>query len=90
MLSRYLKVAFCCTGAAIGAHAGTPPQPVEAAPYVEFEHNSNYLGSDLDQDVMSSDLHVGYEGKSNNLGYYIQVGPSYSDATGDNELGVSG
>lgn len=91
MLSRCLKVAACCTGAALGLAPVTTPAPVEAAPYVEFEHNSIFWGSEFDrQDGTTSDLHVGYSGQSNNLSYYIQAGPSYSDSTGENELGVSG
>ena len=91
MLSRSLKVAACCAGAALGLAPVTAVAPVEAAPYMEFEHNSDFLGSDfVRQNGMTTDLHIGYSGQSNNLGYYIQAGPSYSDPTGETELGVSG
>ena len=90
MLFRFLATTACCTGAAVGTCVITPPLPVQANPYVEFENNSNFLGGDLERDVTTTDLHIGYEGEWEDLGYYIQVGPSYSDGTGDTELGVSG
>ena len=45
-----------------------------AGPYVNVEANSGFSGSDYTGTV--TDLHVGYEGSSGALGYYIQGGPS--------------
>ena len=45
-----------------------------AGPYVNVEANSGFSGSDYAGTV--TDLHVGYEGATGALGYYIQGGPS--------------
>lgn len=45
-----------------------------AGPYVNVEANSGFTGSDYAGTV--TDLHVGYEGSTGALGYYVQGGPS--------------
>ena len=45
-----------------------------AGPYVNVEANSGFTGSDYAGTV--TDLHVGYEGATGALGYYVQGGPS--------------
>ena len=45
-----------------------------AGPYVNVEANSGFAGSDYTG--TTTDLHVGYEGSTGALGYYIQGGPS--------------
>ena len=45
-----------------------------AGPYVNVEANSGFTGSDYSG--TTTDLHVGYEGASGAVGYYIQGGPS--------------
>ena len=45
-----------------------------AGPYVNVEANSGFVGSDYAGTV--TDLHVGYEGSTGDVGYYIQGGPS--------------
>jgi len=45
-----------------------------AGPYVNVEANSGFAGSDYTG--TTTDLHVGYEGASGAVGYYIQGGPS--------------
>jgi len=48
--------------------------PAFAGPYANVEANSGFTGSDYSG--TSTDFHVGYEGSSGVLGYYIQAGPS--------------
>jgi len=48
--------------------------PALAGPYVNVEANSGFTGSDYSG--TTTDFHVGYEGSSGVLGYYIQAGPS--------------
>jgi hypothetical protein len=45
-----------------------------AGPYVNVEANSGFTGSDYSG--TTTDLHVGYEGATGALGYYVQGGPS--------------
>jgi len=45
-----------------------------AGPYVNVEANSGFVGSDYVG--TTTDLHVGYEGESGDLGYYVQAGPT--------------
>jgi len=45
-----------------------------AGPYVNVEANSGFTGSDYAG--TTTDLHVGYEGSTGALGYYVQGGPS--------------
>ena len=45
-----------------------------AGPYVNVEANSGFSGSDYSG--TTTDFHVGYEGATGALGYYVQGGPS--------------
>ena len=48
--------------------------PAMAGPYVNTEINSGWAGSDYNGSV--TDLHIGYEGSAERLGYYLQAGPA--------------
>ena len=48
--------------------------PAMAGVYVNVESNASYTGNDYTS--RTTDLHVGYEGEVNDLGYYIQAGPA--------------
>tara|TARA_B100000214_G_scaffold374866_1_gene359013 strand:+ start:1893 stop:2252 length:360 start_codon:yes stop_codon:yes gene_type:complete len=48
--------------------------PAFAGVYLNTEVNNGYTGSDYDGRTV--DLHVGYEGSSGKLDYYIQGGPA--------------
>ena len=51
-----------------------------AGPYVNVEANSGFTGSDYNG--TATDLHVGYEGTSGSVGYYIQGGPQFQTPDG--------
>ena len=54
-----------------------PPTAAPAAfagPYLNTEVNNSYVGSDYKGRVI--DIHVGYEGSTDKLDYYIQGGPA--------------
>ena len=65
--------AIITSGLLLGAAHGLMA-PAIAGPYVNVEANSGFTGSDYSG--TSTDFHVGYEGSSGVLGYYIQGGPS--------------
>ena len=48
--------------------------PAMAGPYVNTEINSGWNGSDYGGS--QTDLHIGYEGNVDRLGYYLQAGPA--------------
>ena len=48
--------------------------PAMAGPYVNTEINSGWNGSDYGGST--TDLHIGYEGNVDRLGYYLQAGPA--------------
>ena len=48
--------------------------PAMAGVYVNAESNASYTGSDYTS--TRTDLHIGYEGKAGQLGYYVQGGPA--------------
>ena len=48
--------------------------PATAGVFVNVEANSSRTGSNFESTV--TDLHVGYEGGTENFGYYIQGGPA--------------
>ena len=50
--------------------------PAFAGVYLNTEANNSYTGSDYDGRTV--DLHVGYEGSSGKLDYYIQGGPAFT------------
>ena len=51
-----------------------------AGPYVNVEANSGFTGSDYSG--TTTDFHVGYEGSTGTLGYYVQGGPSLQSPDG--------
>ena len=61
-----------------------------AGPYVNVESNLSY--PDGEYSATSTDVHIGYEGGSGSVGYYVQGGPSlaHADATDDTETELSG
>ncbi len=61
-----------------------------AGPYVNVESNLSY--PDGDYSAGTTDVHVGFEGTSNKVGYYAQVGPGFvhTDATDDTTTEISG
>jgi hypothetical protein len=65
-----IKSVFAAAAASSTLFAGA----AFAGPYVNVEANSGFTGSNYGGTV--TDLHVGYEGATGALGYYIQGGPS--------------
>jgi hypothetical protein len=60
-----------------------------AGPYVNVETNAGWTGSDYSG--AATDLHVGYEGTTGDVGYYIQGGPQIQTPdSGDTETVFSG
>ena len=55
--------------------------PAMAGPYVNTEINSGWTGSDYGGSV--TDLHIGYEGNVDRLGYYLQAGPAIVSIDGE-------
>ena len=58
----------------IAAALLTAATPAMAGPYVNTEINSGWNGSDYGGS--QTDLHIGYEGNVDRLGYYLQAGPA--------------
>ena len=61
-----------------------------AGPYVNVESNLSY--PDGDYSTGTTDLHVGYEGSTDTVSYYVQAGPAFvhTDSTDDTETELSG
>ena len=61
-----------------------------AGPYVNIEANAAY--PDGEYSGATTDLHVGYEGGSGKVGYYVQGGPAFvhSEVADDTETELSG
>ena len=61
-----------------------------AGPYVNVESNLSY--PDGDYSSAATELHIGYEGTSGSVAYYVQGGPSlnHSESTDDTETELSG
>ena len=61
-----------------------------AGPYVNVEANASY--PDGDYSGATTDLHLGFEGGSDKVGYYVQGGPAFvhSEAADDTETELSG
>ena len=61
-----------------------------AGPYVNVESNLSY--PDGEYSATSTDVHIGYEGGSGAVAYYIQGGPSlnHAESTDDTETELSG
>jgi len=64
-----VKSVFAAT-AALSMSAGA----AFAGPYVNVEANSGFVGSDYEGTV--TELAIGYEGTSGDVGYYVQAGPA--------------
>ena len=65
---------------ALALAAALASTPAMAGVYVNAESKAKYTGSDYKS--TRTDLHIGYEGKSGQLGYYIQGGPALQAADG--------
>ena len=75
----------------IAAAAGSLAAPAAfAGPYLNTEVNNSYVGSDYKGRVI--DIHVGYEGSTDKLDYYIQGGPAVTavDSVDGTETELSG
>ena len=59
---------------ALALAASLASAPAMAGVYLNAESNASYTGTDYTS--RTTDLHVGYEGEVNDLGYYIQGGPA--------------
>ena len=61
-----------------------------AGPYVNIEANALY--PDGEYSSATTDLHLGYEGGSDKVGYYVQGGPAFvhSEVLDDTETELSG
>ena len=61
-----------------------------AGPYVNVEANASY--PDGEYSGATTDLHVGFEGGSGKVGYYVQGGPAFvhSEVVDDTETELSG
>ena len=61
-----------------------------AGPYVNVESNDSY--PDGDYTTGTTALHVGFEGSTDKVSYYIQGGPAFvhTDSTDDTEGEISG
>ena len=68
-VTKMIKSVFAAT-AALSMSAGA----AFAGPYVNVEANSGWTGSDYSGTV--TDIHVGYEGSTGAVGYYVQAGPA--------------
>ena len=66
---------------ALGTLATVVATPAIAGPYVNTEINSGWNGSDYGGS--QTDLHVGYEGSAQQLGYYLQAGPAIVSIDGE-------
>ena len=66
---------------ALGTLATVVATPAIAGPYVNTEINSGWNGSDYQSS--QTDLHVGYEGNAEQLGYYLQAGPAIVSVDGE-------
>ena len=65
---------------ALALAAALASTPAMAGVYVNAESKAKYTGSDYKS--TRTDLHIGYEGKAGQLGYYIQGGPALQAADG--------
>jgi hypothetical protein len=80
-----IKSVFAAT-AALSMFAGA----AFAGPYVNVEANASYPDGEYSSAV--TDLHVGFEGGSGKVGYYVQGGPAFvhSEVAEDTETELSG
>ena len=78
--------------AALATAFALAPAAALAGPYANVEVNAGFLGSDYQ--AATTDLHLGYEGTSGKVSWYLQGGPSvvstdggdFTDATSEVEL----
>ena len=61
--------------------------PAMAGPYVNVETNANYTAADYES--RSTDLHVGFEGDTGKLAYYVQGGRTINAADGADSESVT-
>ena len=93
-LARYLttKMSIKSTIAALAASPFLLAGAAFAGPYVNVESNLSY--PDGDYSSAATDLHIGYEGATEDgkIAYYVQGGPqlSHSESTDDTETELSG
>ena len=75
---------------ALALAASLASAPAMAGVYVNVESNASYTGNDYTS--RTTDLHVGYEGTSGDIGYYVQAGPGFvhTDSADDTETEISG
>ena len=61
-----------------------------AGPYVNVEANASY--PDGEYTTATTDIHFGFEGGSEKIGWYVQGGPGFvhTDSTDDTETELSG
>ena len=80
-LRNYLQPAAALAASTPAAFAG---------PYLNWETNLSYTGSDYTSAL--HELHIGWEGENGAASYYIQGGPAYSavDAASSSDLEFSG
>ncbi len=91
-LARYKKtiMSIKSTIAAIAASPFLFAGAAFAGPYVNVESNLAYPDGDYGNGT--TDLHVGYEGSTDKVSYYVQAGPGFvhTDSTDDTETEISG
>ena len=85
----FLKTVLKKLFAAAAALAASAPAAF-AGPYLNWETNLSYTGSDYTSAL--HELHIGWEGENGAATYYIQGGPAYSavDAASSSDLEFSG
>tara|TARA_R100001594_G_scaffold21466_2_gene41344 strand:+ start:1965 stop:2348 length:384 start_codon:yes stop_codon:yes gene_type:complete len=61
-----------------------------AGPYVNVEANASY--PDGDYTSATTDLHIGFEGSTDKVAYYVQGGPAFThtESSDDTETNLSG
>jgi len=94
ILARHLKTIMTIksTIAAVAASPFLLAGAAFAGPYVNVESNLSY--PDGDYSSASTDIHIGYEGATEDgkIAYYVQGGPAlnHSESTDDTETELSG
>ena len=85
----FLKTVLKKLFAAAAALAASAPAAF-AGPYLNWETNLSYTGSDYNSAL--HELHIGWEGENGAATYYIQGGPAYSavDAGDSDAIEFSG
>ena len=65
---------------ALALAASIASAPAMAGVYINAESNGSYTGNNFTS--RTTDLHIGYEGTTGSLGYYIQGGPAFTSPDG--------